>query len=63
MTDHVRQQKMPNWDVSRIVRSRQEHLAWMAQHWAYTTVSGERILADLEREGLGEGHYVQEHPK
>ena len=50
MTHHVRQQRMPNWDVSRIVRSRQEHLAWMTRHWAYITVSGEKILADIERE-------------
>jgi hypothetical protein len=50
MVDHVRQQKMPNWDVSRIVRSRHEHLAWMTRHWADITVSGERILSEIEKQ-------------
>jgi hypothetical protein len=48
MTEHVRQQDLPNWDVKRIVASRSEHLAWMHAHFADTIVSGEELLRELE---------------
>jgi hypothetical protein len=48
MAEHVTQQPMPNWDLSRIVRSRTEHLNWMSSHWAEKRVSGAAILAELD---------------
>jgi hypothetical protein len=45
MTDHIRQQDMPEWDTKRIAADRWEYLAWMHDHWADTVVSGEEILA------------------
>jgi hypothetical protein len=50
MTEHVRQQDMPNWDFQRIVASRWEHLAWMHAHFADMKLSGEELLAEIERE-------------
>jgi hypothetical protein len=50
MTEHVRQQEMPNWDVRRIVDARWKHLAWMHDHFADSVVSGEELLAEIERE-------------
>ncbi|MBJ7593764.1 MAG: hypothetical protein JF886_02705 [Candidatus Dormibacteraeota bacterium] len=50
MQRFVRQQAFPNWDTSRIVTSRHDHLAWMHQHWCRTVVSGESLLAELESE-------------
>ena len=51
MTEHVRQQELPNWDVERIVASRWEHLAWMHDHFADSVISGEELLAEIEAEG------------
>jgi hypothetical protein len=51
MTEHVHQQDIPNWDFRRIVDSRWEHLAWMHDHFADTVISGEELLAEIEREG------------
>ena len=51
MTEHVRQQDFPNWDVHRIVASRGEYLAWMHAHFADTLLSGEELLEEIEREG------------
>ena len=51
MTEHVRQQDLPNWDVHRIVESRWEHLAWMHDHFADSVISGEELLAEIEAEG------------
>jgi hypothetical protein len=51
MTEHVRQQDLPNWDVHRIVESRWEHLAWMHDHFADSVISGEELLAEIEGEG------------
>ena len=50
MTELVRQQDIPNWDFQRIVASRWEHLAWMHAHFADTKLSGEALLAEIERE-------------
>ena len=42
MEAHFRQQNMPRWDTERIVDSRNDHLAWMHEHFAYETlVAGE----------------------
>ena len=42
MEAHFRQQNMPTWDTERIVASRNDHLAWMHDHFAYETlVAGE----------------------
>ena len=42
MEAHFRQQNMPRWDTERIVASRNDHLAWMHDHFAYETlVAGE----------------------
>ncbi|MCC6224566.1 MAG: hypothetical protein IT201_13875 [Thermoleophilia bacterium] len=51
MTEHVRQQELPNWEIHRIVDSRWDHLAWMHDHWADRKLSGEELLGELEREG------------
>ena len=51
MTEHVRQQDLPNWEVERIVASRWDHLAWMHDHWADTKLSGEELLKEIEAEG------------
>lgn len=48
MTEHVRQQDIPNWDFRRIVDSRWEHLAWMHEHFADSVISGEELLTELE---------------
>jgi hypothetical protein len=50
MTEHVRQQDLPNWDVHRIVASRWEHLAWMHTHFADSVISGEELLEEIESE-------------
>jgi hypothetical protein len=55
MTEHVRQQDLPNWEVQRIVDSRWEHLAWMHDHWADGRLSGEELLAEIEAEEAGSG--------
>jgi hypothetical protein len=52
MTEHVRQQDIPNWDFRRIVDSRWEHLAWMHEHFADSVISGEELLAELEAQNL-----------
>jgi len=46
MTEHVQQQRFPNWDTQRIAASRHDHLDWMHRHWATTVVSGEELLDD-----------------
>jgi hypothetical protein len=51
MQENVRQQDIPNWDFERIVDSRWEHLAWMHNHFADSVLSGEELLAEIEREG------------
>jgi hypothetical protein len=51
MSEHVHQQDLPNWDVERIVESRWEHLAWMHDHFADSVISGEELLAEIEKEG------------
>lgn len=51
MQVHVLQQEFPNWDTLRIMRSRQAHLAWMHQHFAYTVIAGSELLAEVEAEG------------
>ncbi len=51
MTEHVRQQDIPNWDFKRIVDSRWEHLDWMHDHFADTVLSGEELLKEIEAEG------------
>jgi hypothetical protein len=51
MQENVRQQDIPNWDFERIVDSRWEHLAWMHDHFADSVLSGEELLAEIEREG------------
>jgi hypothetical protein len=48
MTEHVRQQDLPNWEIERIVESRLEHLAWMQDHFADSVLSGEELLAEIE---------------
>jgi hypothetical protein len=50
MQRHVLQQVFPNWDTLRIMRSRQDHLAWMHAHFAQTVVTGSSILAELDAE-------------
>jgi hypothetical protein len=50
MSEHVHQQDLPNWDVERIVESRWEHLAWMHDHFADSVISGEELLAEIEKE-------------
>jgi hypothetical protein len=51
MQENVRQQDIPNCDFERIVDSRWEHLAWMHNHFADSVLSGEELLAEIEREG------------
>jgi hypothetical protein len=51
MEEHVAQQPFPNWDTLRIAAGRHDHLAWMHRHWCTTVVSGERLLAEVERNG------------
>jgi hypothetical protein len=51
MTEHVRQQAIPNWDFTRIVDNRWEHLAWMHDHFADSVLSGEELLREIETEG------------
>jgi hypothetical protein len=51
MTEHVRQQDLPNWEVHRIVDNRWEHLAWMHDHFADSVISGEELLKEIEAEG------------
>jgi hypothetical protein len=51
MTEHVHQQDIPNWDFERIVESRWQHLAWMHSHFADSVLSGEELLAEVEKEG------------
>jgi hypothetical protein len=48
MSEHVRQQDIPNWDFRRIVDSRWEHLAWMHDHFADSVISGEELLAEID---------------
>jgi hypothetical protein len=50
MSEHVRQQDIPNWDFQRIVDSRWEHLGWMHDHFADSMISGEELLAEIEHE-------------
>jgi hypothetical protein len=50
MTEHIRQQEIPNWDFQRIVASRWEHLAWMHDHFADSVISGEELLAEIDAE-------------
>jgi hypothetical protein len=51
MTEHIRQQQIPNWDFRRIVDSRWEHLRWMQDHFADQALSGEELLAEIEEGG------------
>jgi hypothetical protein len=46
----VLQQEFPNWDSLRIMNSRHEHLEWMHRHFAYTTVTGSELLAEVDAE-------------
>ena len=47
MEKHFQQQNMPLWDTERIVESRNDHLAWMHEHFAYETlVAGEESELD-----------------
>ena len=51
MGKHFNQQNMPTWDTLRIVESRNEHLAWMHEHFA-----DETLVAGIESElDLGPG--------
>ena len=50
MERHVLQQVFPNWDTLRIMRSRQDHLAWMHQHFAGRVIAGSDLLAEVEAE-------------
>src|SRR3712207_881850 len=50
MQTHVLQQVFPNWDTLRIMRSRQDHLAWMHRHFAGKVVTGSELLAEVEAE-------------
>ncbi len=50
MQEHVLQQVFPNWDTLRIMRSRQDHLAWMHKHFAEKVITGSDLLAEVERE-------------
>jgi hypothetical protein len=51
MTEHVKQHDFPVWETERIVASRQDHLAWMHEHWADTVISGEELLSDEDTAG------------
>ena len=46
----VLQQEFPNWDSLRIMNSRNDHLAWMHQHFATKVVNGSQLLAEVEIE-------------
>jgi hypothetical protein len=47
METHFKQQNIPLWDTERIVESRNDHLAWAHEHFAYETlVAGEEIEVD-----------------
>jgi hypothetical protein len=48
MSEHVRQQDIPNWDFRRIIDSRWDHLDWMHDHFADSVISGEELLAEIE---------------
>ena len=51
MEMHFQQQNMPLWDTERIVESRNDHLAWMHEHFEYET-----LVAGVESEvGKGPG--------
>ena len=50
MQTHVLQQVFPNWDTLRIMRSRQDHLAWMHRHFAERVVTGSELLAEVDAE-------------
>ena len=50
MQTHVLQQVFPNWDTLRIMRSRQDHLAWMHRHFAGRVVTGSELLAEVDAE-------------
>lgn len=51
MGKQFNQQNMPTWDTLRIVESRNEHLAWMHEHFA-----DETLVAGVESElDLGPG--------
>ena len=51
MQTHVLQQVFPNWDTLRIMRSRQDHLAWMHRHFASRGVTGSELQAEVDAEG------------
>jgi hypothetical protein len=56
MGRQFRQQDMPTWDTLRIVESRNEHLAWMHEHFA-----DETLVAGVESElDLGPGQFSGE---
>lgn len=47
MGAHFTQQNMPLWDTERIIESRNDHLDWMHEHFAYgTLVAGEEDELD-----------------
>jgi len=50
MTEHVRQQDLPSWEIHRIVEARWEHLRWMQDHWADSVISGQELLDELDTE-------------
>ncbi len=44
---NFKQKNIPLWDTERIVESRNDHLAWAHEHFAYETlVAGEEIEVD-----------------
>lgn len=51
MTEHVRQQEIPNWDFKRIVDSRWEHLYWIKDHFSDAVISGQELLDEIDAEG------------
>jgi hypothetical protein len=58
MEKYFQQQNMPVWDTERIVESRNDHLAWMHEHFAYETlVAGED--SELDK---GPGQAVEGEP-
>ena len=53
MEKHFKQQNMPLWDTERIVECRNDHLAWMHEHFSYETLVGAGEDSELAK-GPGE---------
>lgn len=69
MGTHFKQQNMPLWDTERIIESRDDHLAWMHEHFSYETlVAGEDSELDqgpgqpVEREAVSYPQTSAKHP-